>query len=87
MANNATFSRRRFVKGLATGGALAGLWPRQLWALKSPGHPTVLAGTDFRLSINETPVNFTGKPRSAVTVNGSLPAPLLRWREHEEDSW
>ena len=81
MANNATFSRRRFVQGLATGGALAGLWPKQLWALKSPGHPTVLAGTDFRLSINETPVNFTGKPRSAVTVNGSLPAPLLRWRE------
>jgi CopA family copper-resistance protein len=81
MVNNATFSRRRFVQGLATGGALAGLWPRQLWALKSPGYPTVLAGTDFRLSINETSVNFTGKTRSAVTVNGSLPAPLLRWRE------
>ncbi|MBP6534198.1 MAG: copper resistance system multicopper oxidase [Arenimonas sp.] len=81
MANNATFSRRRFVQGLATGGVLAGLWPSQLWALKSPGRPSVLSGTDFRLSINETPVNFTGNPRTAITVNGSLPAPLLRWRE------
>lgn len=81
MGNRETFSRRQFVQGLATGGALAGLWPKQLWALKSPGQPQVLSGTDFHLTINETPVNFTGKPRTAVTVNGSLPAPLLRWRE------
>jgi FtsP/CotA-like multicopper oxidase with cupredoxin domain len=26
-------------------------------------------------------MNFTGAPRSALTVNGSLPAPTLRWRE------
>jgi len=26
-------------------------------------------------------VNFTGTPRMATTVNGSLPAPTLRWRE------
>jgi CopA family copper-resistance protein len=75
-------SRRRFVQGLAAGGAIAGLglWPRPGWALKGPGQ-SVLAGTDFALSIGETPMNFTGRTRPAVTVNGALPAPLLRWRE------
>jgi CopA family copper-resistance protein len=76
-------SRRRFMQGLAAGGTIAGLglWPKQTWAIKSPGQPVVLSGTDFDLAIRETPVNFTGKIRSAVTVNGSLPAPILRWRE------
>ena len=27
------------------------------------------------------PINFTGSDRTAFTVNGSVPAPLLRWRE------
>ncbi len=76
-------SRRRFVQGLAAGGAVAslGLWPKASWALKSAGQPVVLAGTDFQLRIGETPMNFTGRPRTAVTVNGSLPGPILRWRE------
>ena len=76
-------SRRRFVQGLAAGGAVAGLglWPRASWALLSPGEPTVLSGTQFDLAIGETPMNITGRIRPAVTVNGSLPAPLLRWRE------
>ncbi|MCP3050701.1 copper resistance system multicopper oxidase [Xanthomonas euvesicatoria pv. allii] len=76
-------SRRRFVQGLAAGGAVAslGLWPKTSWALKGPGQSNVLAGTEFALSIGETPVNFTGRTRPAITVNGSLPAPLLRWRE------
>lgn len=81
MTEETAISRRRFVQGLATGGVVAGLWPDQLWASLPPGQPKVLSGTDFRLSIQETPVNFTGKARTAITVNGSLPAPLLRWRE------
>ena len=76
-------SRRCFVQGLAAGGAVAGLglWPRTSWAMKSPGQLTVLTGTEFDLGIGETLVNFTGRTRPAITVNGSLPAPLLRWRE------
>jgi CopA family copper-resistance protein len=81
-------SRRRFVQGLAAGGVIAGfgLWPRTSWALRSAGNPDavpggVLSGTEFDLSIGETPVNFTGRTRAAITVNGSIPAPLLRWRE------
>ena len=76
-------SRRRFVQGLAAGGAIAGfgLWPKSGWALRSPGSSNVLAGTEFDLVIGETPANFTGRTRTAITVNGSIPAPLLRWRE------
>ncbi|KZN15542.1 MULTISPECIES: copper resistance system multicopper oxidase [Pseudomonas] len=76
-------SRRTFVKGLAAGGALAGLglWRTPVWAVSSPGEPNVLAGTEFDLFIGETPVNITGNPRTAMTINGGIPGPLLRWRE------
>src|SRR6185369_17299987 len=76
-------SRRRFVQGLVAGGAALGLGMRagRSWALGNAGSPGVLAGTDFDLNISESPMNFTGRQRTAVTVNGSLPAPILRWRE------
>lgn len=76
-------SRRTFVKALAAGGVLAGLglWRNPVWAISSPGQPEVAVGTDFDLSIGQLPVNFSGQPRQAMTVNGSLPGPLLRWRE------
>lgn len=77
------FTRRRFVQGLAAGGSLLalGAWPRQSWALRSPSQPEVLAGTQFDLSIGETLVNYTGKTRPAITINGSVPGPILRWKE------
>ncbi|WP_409319479.1 copper resistance system multicopper oxidase [Pseudomonas sp. KCJK9016] len=76
-------SRRTFVKGLAAGGLLGGLglWRTPVWALNSPGQLNELNGTDFELFIGETPVNFTGQPRTAMTINGGVPGPLLRWRE------
>ncbi|MDH4609822.1 copper resistance system multicopper oxidase [Pseudomonas sp. BN102] len=76
-------SRRTFVKGLAAGGILGGLglWKTPVWAVTSPGAPAVLSGTEFDLFIGETPVNLTGKARLAKTINGTLPGPLLRWRE------
>ena len=76
-------SRRTFVKGLAAAGILGGLgiWRTPVWAITSPGEPHVLAGTDFDLFVGETPVNITGNPRIAMTVNGGIPGPLLRWRE------
>lgn len=39
--------RRRLLHGMAMGGAALALQP--LWALASPGQPTVLAGTDVDL--------------------------------------
>jgi FtsP/CotA-like multicopper oxidase with cupredoxin domain len=76
-------SRRTFVKGLAIGGLFGGLglWRTPVWAISSPGEPQVLAGNDFDLFIGESPVNFTGSPRTAQTINGGIPGPLLRWRE------
>nr|WP_041353612.1 copper resistance system multicopper oxidase [Nitrosomonas eutropha] len=78
--------RRRFVQGLAAGGVLLGLSPFARAAgvpsvNTSTGSAAVLTGTEFNLDIGESPVNFTGSPRIATTVNGSLPAPTLRWRE------
>src|SRR6185369_5574021 len=43
-----------------------------------------LSGTEFNLEIRELPVNFTGTPRLATAINGSLPGPILRWREGSE---
>ena len=78
-------SRRTFVKGLAAGGVVAGLglWKDSAWAQGAPApRPTgVLSGTEFDLDLSETLVNFTGSSRIAHTVNGSLPAPVLRWKE------
>jgi len=78
--------RRRFVQGLAAGGILLGLPAiiKPAWADTvdtTTGGAPVLSGTEFDLTIAETPVNFTGTPRMATTINGSLPAPTLRWRE------
>ena len=76
-------SRRQFVSGVTATGALAGLgiWPSTGSAAPAPGNPNVLTGGEFDLSIGESPANFTGRERVATTVNGLIPAPLLRWRE------
>ncbi|VVQ24995.1 Copper resistance protein A [Pseudomonas fluorescens] len=76
-------SRRTFVKSLAIGGLFGGLglWRTPVWAINSPGEPQVLAGHDFELFIGESAVNFSGNPRTAMTINGGIPGPLLRWRE------
>ena len=76
-------SRRTFVKTLAAGSAFAGLglWRQPVWALTSPGEPTALSGTEFDLTIDSMTVDFTGSRRTAMAINGSIPGPLLRWRE------
>ena len=73
-----------FVKGLAFGAAAVGvgLWREPAWAQGNPPAAwRTLAGSDFDLRIGETPINFTGSPKIAFTVNGSVPAPTLRWKE------
>lgn len=77
-------SRRRFVQGLALGGvaAGAGLWRLPAFAANPSAVPE-LRGNDLQLAIGRSRVDFTGRGRPAITVNGSLPAPTLRWREGE----
>ncbi|MBI3569824.1 MAG: copper resistance system multicopper oxidase [Gammaproteobacteria bacterium] len=77
--------RRRFLQGLTAGGVLLGVspWLRPVLARADDtvtGNIPVLRGTEFDLTIAETPVNFTGRSRLATTINGSIPAPILRWR-------
>ena len=80
-----TVTRRTFVKGLAIGGATAAgivSWPGSTLAQGNPPKAsTELSGTEFDLRIGETPLNVTGTARTAFTVNGSVPAPTLRWKE------
>ena len=81
---NAPFdpARRRFVTNtLAIAGAAA--LPRSLFAQNTNAAQAVpeLRGTDFVLDVGALPVNLSGRRAWAKTVNGSLPAPTLRWRE------
>jgi CopA family copper-resistance protein len=73
-------SRRRFVAGLAAAPLLAA-WPRHGGTMPPPLPPFELRGSHFDLDIGVMPVNFTGITRPAITINGYLPAPVLRWRE------
>ncbi len=82
IAKARAFSRRGFLEGLAAGGVLSAcglLAPR---AIAHGGQlPGTLSGTEFDLVVGSHAVNLTGRRRSATLINGSLPAPLLRWRE------
>jgi FtsP/CotA-like multicopper oxidase with cupredoxin domain len=71
--------RRRFVQGIAGSTLLLGAGG--LLGRTQGASPKVLSGSQFDLSIDELAVNYTGAARIATTVNGQLPAPLLRWRE------
>ncbi|HJU43908.1 MAG TPA: copper resistance system multicopper oxidase [Vicinamibacterales bacterium] len=74
-------SRRTFVKGLAAGGA-AVAFSNVTAAQPGPRREQeTLRGTTFDLTIGETAMNFTGSLRIAHTINGSIPGPLLRWRQ------
>jgi FtsP/CotA-like multicopper oxidase with cupredoxin domain len=54
-------------------------WPA--WAQKTAGGLPLLSGNSFNLVVDQIPVNYTGRPSLATAVNGSVPAPILRWRE------
>jgi CopA family copper-resistance protein len=81
------FSRRRFVQGLSVTGSAAalGLLSPKLFAadvgMSAPKTPDILSGTEFDLTIGNTPMALSGRMQSTTSVNGSVPAPTLRWRE------
>ena len=80
------FDRRRFLKdvvALGGGATLGALLPR--WA-SSDGQglqsamPT-LSGDEIKLVIGHTPVSIDGRTAHAVTINDTVPGPLLRFKE------
>ncbi|WP_375206943.1 copper resistance system multicopper oxidase [Hyphococcus sp.] len=84
------FSRRHLLRSAAAGGlyaGAAGLLPA--WAQSNNGahdmrkRPLALTGPTFDLTIGDTNVMIGGRHGHAVTVNGTLPAPLIRFREGE----
>jgi CopA family copper-resistance protein len=81
-------ARRRFLQGAAATGMLAGLGgllPAFARAETGPAalQPRVTPDADwFDLEIARTPLRIGGRPAARpITVNGSLPAPLIRLRE------
>lgn len=74
------WNRRRFVQGLAAGGAALS-WPGSARAEVNLGGMPLLEGNTFNLDIAPLAVNITGRRRTATAVNGSLPGPILRFRE------
>jgi len=78
--------RRALLRGAVAGGGLAalqGLMPA--WAQTgSPGLradlPT-LTGPNIDLTVGQTPFTVNGRTAMATTINGVLPAPVLRLRE------
>ncbi|MDN7805866.1 copper resistance system multicopper oxidase [Burkholderia gladioli] len=75
--------RRNFVTRLCAVGVAGGLgmWRPEVWALEGGDRPRVLAGSEFDLAIARSSVEIGGRSRRATTVNGTLPGPVLRWRE------
>jgi len=95
MENNVNNKRRRFVKGLAAGGAVAGLGLSGCSSTANKittdkgmmvgkfSHEPELKGKVFNLTLAEQRVNFTGRSRIATAINGTVPGPTLRWKEGE----
>jgi len=81
-------SRRNVLKSLAGGGAfmaLSGMLP--VWARSASNGNLGLSATThstFNLEIDKFPVRINGKASEAVGINGTLPGPLLRFREGDE---
>ena len=81
-----TFDRRQVLRGaslLGSGAALGALMPG--WAQSAtpglaPAMPT-LTGTDIDLTIAHSHLRVDGRAGHAVTINGTVPGPLLRLRE------
>jgi CopA family copper-resistance protein len=87
MFDKLALPRRQFLRAAILGGAGAGLagvtpaWARSVShgvAAKAQG---TLSGEDIRLTIAEAAFPVDGRMGHAVTINGTVPAPLLRLRE------
>lgn len=78
--------RRALLGGLAGG---AGLWAAQgllpAWAQSGSAglraDVATLEGPDVQLTVGHSPFTVGGRTGHAITVNGTLPAPLIRLRE------
>ncbi len=76
--------RRQFVQGVAGATLLPSVGLNPARATAEPAWTgETLTGNTFDLTIAPRTVNLTGRRRTATAINGSVPAPVLRWREGE----
>ena len=84
------FDRRTFFFFLGVAGMLIGLsklMPDYVYAgvnTATYGGARELSGNIINLNIGETPFSIGKETGNAVTVNGTLPAPLIRLKEGED---
>ncbi len=90
-----SMDRRTFIRSSAALGLLSGIGvPIPAWAHSQPGspfRPPGLAPTrrtgrlvEYDLTIDRTPLAFGGRTGNAVTINGTVPGPLLRFTEGDD---
>ena len=87
MKSNSTVSRRQWLKTAEAFGVLAGLGrlaPAYAQSNGAAGQPSELSGNTIDLTIAETPFRVDDKAGRAVTINGTVPGPLVRLREGED---
>jgi CopA family copper-resistance protein len=83
------FDRRQLLRGasaLGGGAALSALLPA--WAQSgTPGISSTLptvSGENIALTVGHTPFKVDGRAGHAITVNGTVPAPLVRLKEGQQ---
>jgi FtsP/CotA-like multicopper oxidase with cupredoxin domain len=88
MKTRNSFTRRRFLQDTLALGVLAGmerLMPAYAWQ-STGGETSGGARTGpgvFELLIRKETIQIGGREATATTINGSVPAPLVRFREGE----
>ncbi len=88
---SASLSRRQLLKGLLAASVAAPLAQNLQAQTRQPemaarGTAPVLHGPTIDLVIAPAYVNFSGETRPAMAINGSIPAPTLKFREGDEVS-
>ncbi|WP_309087240.1 copper resistance system multicopper oxidase [Phenylobacterium sp.] len=76
--------RRRLLRAAVAGGglALSGLLPA--WARSASAGLQTLSGEDIRLTIGHAHHTVHGRSGHAVTINGTVPGPLIRLKEGQK---
>jgi CopA family copper-resistance protein len=83
------FNRRQLLRGATGLGAAAGVaslfpsWARSATLGLAPALPT-LSGPDIQLAIGHSAVRVDGRVGHAVTINGTVPGPLIRLTEGQK---
>ncbi|MDE2615483.1 MAG: copper resistance system multicopper oxidase [Burkholderiales bacterium] len=76
-------SRRKSLQALLGLGSLAAL-PRGWAQVRAVELGAVPVSRSYDLTVAETALNVTGEPAVGITINGTMPGPVLRFREGDE---